>query len=377
MFDGMNHGTNHGMNNVTNDGMSEATSVAASDPMTAITTELSPREAATVARLLTEGRAGETEPDGVPLPARGSVSAKIEEAFYANFVRYFANAEAKRRWHMERDIPWDKATQNCSEATVGIVESFNAVEMFLPDYTHKIMELVRRSRGRAFFQANWGYEESKHSMVLEEWMLRSGNRTEEQLRDFERRLLGSEWDLPFESPRQMIIYTMIQELATGINYTNLRRRAESEGDPALAHTLRWVSADESAHYNFFRKGVKAHLALEPDETVADLKFVFSRFVMPAHAIIPEWANRGAQIEASGIYTPKIYLSKIYRPVLDDLGVTRQQMKDAGIATHEADAVADAREAAAEDARRARFSRTVSVPAAVLWPVVGRRTVAVV
>jgi acyl-[acyl-carrier-protein] desaturase len=61
---------------------------------------------------------------------------------------------------------------------------------------------------------------------------------------------------------QMIIYTMIQELATGVNYTNLRRRAESEGDEALARTLRWVSADESAHYNFFRKGVKTYLALE-------------------------------------------------------------------------------------------------------------------
>ena len=341
-----------------------------------ITTDLTPLEAATIDRILTEGRAGETD-DGAVAPARGSVTAKVEEMFYENFLRYFANAEAKRRWHMERDIPWEKTTQNCSETTVLIVESFSAVEMFLPDYTHRIMELVRKSRGRAMFQANWGYEESKHSMVLEEWLIRSGKRTEEQVREFEKTLLGAEWDLPFETPRQMIIYTMIQEMATGLNYTNLRRRVEEEGDEALARTLRWVSSDESAHYNFFRKGVKAFLQLEPEETIADIKFVFQHFVMPAHALIPDWDVRGATIEASGIYTPKVYLSKIYRPVLEDLGVTRTQLKEAGIAGVEADFVTDKREAAEIEAKRATFNRTVSVPAfpAPLRPA-GRNTIAV-
>ncbi len=342
-----------------------------------ITTDLTDLEAKTITRILTEGRAGETD-DGAVAPARGGVMAKVEEMFYENFVRYFANAEAKRRWHIERDIPWEKTTQNCSDTTAFIVESFTAVEMFLPDYTHKIMEMVRKSRGRALFQTNWGYEESKHSMVLEKWLIRSGKRTEEQVREFEKQLLGAEWDLPFETPRQMIIYTMIQEMATGLNYTNLRRRVDEEGDEALSRTLRWVSSDESAHYNFFRKGVKAFLQLEPDETIADLKFVFQHFVMPAHALIPGWAERGATIEASGIYTPKVYLSKIYRPVLEDLGVTRQQLKDAGIAGREADYISDKGEATAAEARRAKFNRTVAVPAfpAPLRPA-GRRTLTAV
>lgn len=340
-----------------------------------ITTNLTDLEAKTIERILTEGRAGETD-DGAKAPTRGSVMEKLEEMFYENYLRYFANAEAKRRWHMERDIPWEKTTQNCSDTTAFIVESFTAVEMFLPDYTHKIMELVRKSRGRAMFQANWGYEESKHSMVLEEWLIRSGKRTEEQVREFEKQLLGAEWDLPFESPRQMIIYTMIQEMATGLNYTNLRRRVEDEGDEALARTLRWVSSDESAHYNFFRKGVKAYLQLEPDETVADIKFVFQNFVMPAQALIPGWTERGASIEASGIYTPKVYLTKIYRPVLEDLGISRQQLKDAGIPGREADFIWDKREAQEADAKLARFNRTVAVPSfpAPLRPP-GRQTIA--
>lgn len=307
-------------------------------------------------RTLTGGRAG--EPDFVPIaPRRGSVTAQVEEIFFENFLKYFKNAEEKRRWDIEKDIPWDKTSPNSSEVTAQIVESFTAVEMYLPDYTHKIMELIRRSRGRAWFQSNWGFEESKHSIVLEEWLIRSGKRSEDQMRDFENQLLGAEWQLPFDSPRQMIIYTMIQELATGVNYTNLRRRAESEGDEALARTLRWVSADESAHYNFFRKGVKTYLALEPEETINDIKFVFEHFAMPAHALIPEWQERGEAIEAAGIYGPKMYLSKIRRPILEDLNISRTQLKEAGLPIPEADDSADRAEArAAEESDRAN-SRT--------------------
>jgi acyl-[acyl-carrier-protein] desaturase len=311
-------------------------------------------------RILTEGRAG--QPDETPkAPRRGSVTAQIEEIFFESFMKYFQNAEARRRWDIERDIPWEKVSANASDLTADIVESFSAVEMYLPDYTHRIMELVRQSRGRAWFQANWGYEESKHSLVLEEWLIRSGKRTEEQVRDFEHQLLGAEWQLPFDSARQMIIYTMIQEMATGLNYTNLRRRAEEEGDEALQRTLRWVSADESAHYNFFRKGVKAYLSLEPDETIADVKFVFDHFAMPAHALIPGWDKRGEDIEAAGIYGPKMYLAKIRRPILEDLGISRQQLKSAGLPGEEADAIADRAEEQAENAARAARGITTFGP----------------
>lgn len=293
-----------------------------------------------------------------------SVQSQIEDTFYEHYLRYFQNAEEKRRWSVVDDIPWAEARGNASELVVSIIESFCAVESFLPDYTSKIMALIRRSRGRALFQANWGYEESKHSMALEGWLIASGKRTEDEMEDFERSLLGAEWKLPFESPRQMICYTMIQELATGLNYINLRRLVNQtgEGDPCLDRTLRWVSADESAHYNFFRKGVKTYLALDPEGTVADLKYVFDNFAMPAHALIPEWERRGAEIETSGIYGPKMYLAKIRKPVLEDLQISRTQLKAAGLPTDEADALADKIETKAEIAQQALYPRLRSLPA---------------
>lgn len=333
----------------------------ANEPDPTKTRPLSPEEEAASAQwVLTNGRAGESDAT-LQAPRRGSATAQIEEIFFEAFQRYFRTSEEKRRWSMWRDIPWDKTNPASTELTASIVESFSAVEMYLPDYTSRIMQLIRRSRGRSWFQANWGYEESRHSMVLEEWLLRSGKRTEEQVRDFADSLLGEEWQLPFDTPRQMIIYTMVQELATGLNYTNLRRRAEAEGDEALARTLRWVSADESAHYNFFRKGVKVYLALEPEETVADLKFVFDNFAMPAHALIPDWEARGAAIEEAGIYGPKMYLAKIRRPVLEDLAIGRQQLKNAGLPGQEADEIADRAEQRAADRAAAGLVRSISLP----------------
>src|SRR5205814_1574021 len=119
-------------------------------------------------------------------------------------------------------------------------------------YTSKILHLIRKSRGRAWFQANWGYEESKHSMALEKWLVSSGKRTAREVQDFAQHILEREWELPFESPRQMMIYTTFQELSTGLNYKNLRRRAMDQKDDALASALSFIARDESAHYQFFQ-----------------------------------------------------------------------------------------------------------------------------
>lgn len=265
----------------------------------------------------------------------------IEEKFFKNYMEYFRLAEEKRRWNLWRDIPWEEANPETSTLVADVVEAFSAVEMFLPDYTAKILQLVRKSRGRAWFQCNWGYEESKHSLTLAEWLVRSGKRSEEGMRAYENALLDNgEWELPFDHPRQMIIYTMIQELATWLNYWNLKALIDKdgpEGDPALSRALHLISADEKTHYNFFRKGVKIFLEHEPEETLADLKFVFEQFAMPAHSIIPGWDDKAEQIHEAGIYGPRQYLTKVYLPILKDLGLTRKELEAAG-APSEAPAV---------------------------------------
>jgi acyl-[acyl-carrier-protein] desaturase len=255
------------------------------------------------------------------------LKSQIEDKFFELYLEFFKLAEDRRRWNIWKDIPWEQVNPDSSPLVADVVEAFSAVEMFLPDYTAKILQMIRKSRGRAWFQANWGYEESKHSLALAEWLVRSGKRTEEGMRAYENSLLdNAEWQLPFDHPRQMIIYTMIQELATWLNYWNLKAVVEKEGDGALARALHLISADEKTHYNFFRKGVKVFMEYEPEETLKDIAFVFREFSMPAQTLIPGWDERAKQIHAAGIYGPRQYLGKVYLPILKDLGLTRKELE---------------------------------------------------
>jgi acyl-[acyl-carrier-protein] desaturase len=254
------------------------------------------------------------------------MSAQFENRFYELYLEFFNRAEGERRWNVQKDIPWHEANPNVSDEIALIVESFMAVELFLPDYTSKILNLVRKSRGRAWFQANWGYEESKHSLALEQWLLHSRKRTSAEIDAFAASVLEQVWELPFETPRQMMIYTTFQELSTGLNYRNLRRRLIEQKDNALATSLGLIARDESAHYQFFQNGVKLYLKEDRDGTLEDIRYVLERFRMPAHDLIPNWEHRGKVIVGQNIFSDRIFLKDIMRPVLSVLGTSREELK---------------------------------------------------
>ncbi len=257
------------------------------------------------------------------------MSAQIENRFYELYLEFFNRAEVERRWNVQKDIPWEQSNPKVSDDIALIVESFMAVELYLPDYTSKILHLVRQSRGRAWFQANWGYEESRHSLALEQWLLRSGKRSRKEVDDFTEQVLSHEWNLPFETPRQMMVYTVFQELSTGLNYKNLRRRAIEQNDPALATALSHIARDESAHYQFFQDGVKLYLQEDRTGTLEDIKLVLSQFRMPAHDLIPNWEHRGKTIIGQKIFSDRIFFKEIMRPILSVLGTSRDELQALG------------------------------------------------
>jgi acyl-[acyl-carrier-protein] desaturase len=263
------------------------------------------------------------------------VSAELENKFYELYIQFFNRAEIERRWNLQKDIPWEKANAKVSDDIAFIVESFMAVELYLPDYTSKILEMVRKSRGRAWFQANWGYEESKHSLALEQWLLHSGKRSRKEIDEFTEQVLSREWNVPFETPRQMMIYTTFQELSTGLNYRNLRKKAIEQNDPALATALSHIARDESAHYQFFQDGVKLHMKEDRDGTLEDIKVVLEGFRMPAHDLIPDWEHRGKMIIGQKIFSDRIFFREIMRPILSLLGTDRSELAALGKANPDA------------------------------------------
>jgi acyl-[acyl-carrier-protein] desaturase len=254
-------------------------------------------------------------------------NSAIEDSFYRLYREYFWHAEANRRWNIEQDIPWESCQGQASDRTATIVQAFAAVETYLPDYSSKISRMVRESRGRAWFEANWVYEESKHSLALEEWLVRSGKRTAGDVQDYAVSLLAREWDLPFESSRQIVIYRVFQELATQLNYRRLRRLARDEGDQALAAVLSYISRDEAAHYGFFKDSVSLFLETDRDGCLRDIEYVLRAFRMPAISIIPGWEDYLRLIVEAGLFSARLYVGGVVRPVLGSLGLTRSELRN--------------------------------------------------
>ena len=207
-----------------------------------------------------------------------------------------------------------------------MVESFLAVELYLPDYVARAMSLWRPSRAFTWFYANWGYEESKHSLALADWLLRSRMRSDEQMADLEGQVLRRRWEVPHDSPVGMLAYAMVQELATGLTYRNLRRQVEGEGDPALCCLLGLLGVDEQAHHNFFLKAVRLFLRHDRAATLRQLRRVLHNFAMPAIYELADGRGRVEAIKALGVFDDGLYFREVYQPILAALVVSRPELR---------------------------------------------------
>ena len=265
---------------------------------------------------------------------------EMRAGLYKLYREFFDQAERKRRWSLTDDIPWADVNRSMNPAVGAVVESFCAVELYLPDYIAKALPMIRANKGWSWFHANWGYEESKHSLALGDWLLRSGMRTEEQMADLEGQVFSHEWDLPQDSPSGMVIYAMVQELATFIHYRNLRRRVDEHGDPALSCLLGLIAVDERAHHAFYRRVVQLFLTLDRQETLEQLRRVLLTFAMPAVHMLVDGRQRVEAIKRLDIFSEDVFLHEVYQPILAVLGVNHQELRHSRIVRKSAPSAAD-------------------------------------
>jgi acyl-[acyl-carrier-protein] desaturase len=258
-----------------------------------------------------------------------SLPPEAERAMWKLFREFFDLAEKKRRWRIAEDIPWDECNSSLKPVVADVVETFCAVELFLPDYSSKILPKVRHSKSRTWFYANWGYEESKHSLALSDWLLKSGHRSEEYMADLEKKVFAREWNLPHDNHLGMLVYAMVQEEATFVNYRNLRERtAELGGDPALEKMLNYLAIDEKAHHAFFRDCLKIYLEYDRPAVIEQLRRVMNDFQMPAiHDLLDESQKRIAAIQELKLFDADKYYCEVYLPILNMLGVTRHELRN--------------------------------------------------
>jgi acyl-[acyl-carrier-protein] desaturase len=258
---------------------------------------------------------------------------------YRLYAEFFDRAERERRWNPYRDVPWERVNKDASEHLALCAETFCAVESYLPDYVSRGLNAVRGCFGQAWFTANWAYEESKHTTALMEYLIRSGKRSEEYMFDFQAQLMSSSWQLPFETPRQITLYGVFQEMATFFIYCRQEARAQAEGDEALRAVYRFAARDEIAHTRFYQDVIKLLLEEDRAGVLVDMAHVTRNFQMPGVGLVPDYDARVAVMREAGI-DRHTFLQKVYFPVLKQLGVTRQELVQAG-RTAPAQALAEA------------------------------------
>lgn len=252
---------------------------------------------------------------------------RLEEKLFKEYMSFFEKAERERRWNVFNDIPWEKVNRDASEELALCAETFCSVEMYLPDYVAGGINVVRKYFGQAWFQANWAYEESKHSLTLMQYLIRSGKRSEEQMYDLQNKIFDKEWQLPFTTPRQMTFYGCVQEMATFVIYVKHRERAGAENDECLRTIYDYIARDEIAHCRFYQNVIKVLLEEDRAGTLADMAHVFANFEMPGVGIVPDYDSRILKMREAGI-DRGVFIQKVYMPILKYLGVTRHEMLSA-------------------------------------------------
>jgi acyl-[acyl-carrier-protein] desaturase len=203
-------------------------------------------------------------------------------------------------------------------------ETFCGVEMYLPDYVSQGINAVHPSFGQMWFQCNWGYEESKHSLSLREYLLRTGQRTFDQIYEFEQQIFSKRWTKPFDTARQMTLYGVIQEMATFVIYNKQERMARERGDELLGEIYRLIARDEIAHARFYEKVTQLLLEEDPEGTKADLSWVFRHFTMPAYDLIPSYDDRVRVMRTAGI-DRGVFIKEVWLTILKRLGLTRHDL----------------------------------------------------
>lgn len=264
---------------------------------------------------------------------------QLQRAFYGLYRWYVDRSQTQRNWSADRSFDWRLLRRNHSPELMRIVEGFYAVEQYVPDYTSELTRLARGNYGRAHFQLRWGAEEEKHADLWRNTLLFSRARTPEQIEEYTDDLRKSAWVPPFESPIEMILYTVFQERATQMNYMNLRAVAEGKSDKpqfaqdtdqVLAEVCRMIAVDEAAHFDFFLAGAQLYLYYFPEETLEALVKVFRHFAMPASDIIPDYDGFVKVLYDGGIFTREVYAREVAPMALEKLGVTSIRAIEQGI-----------------------------------------------
>lgn len=218
-------------------------------------------------------------------------------------------------WELGKNFkthPYEPGQGTLSDEIYLAVETALLTEVNLPWFTSGLSDTFRGSlEVLQDFVHTWTSEEDQHSSLLHTYLLLTRNGDPKRIHTLRKETIQEGWLPDMHSPVEVMVYTTIQELATQVFYLNVAKAAEKQ-DPHIAIVLRQLAKDETLHYDFYRKAVKAHLEINPNYVwpVAD---VMLEFQMPG-ASMPNFKERMQTIALHAGYGP----AQFYRQVIEVL-----------------------------------------------------------
>jgi len=302
-----------------------------------------------------------------PRHARALMSADaralaIERGILGLYRWYSEHSQRRRNWHADTCIDWRAVRRDHSDALATIVEGFFAVEQFTPDYVGPLLGLIRESYGRSQWHLYWASEEVRHADLWRNALVALGRRDQRWMEEYARELRRQEWAIPWDSPRHIVFYQVIQERATQVSYLNLGLalagklpRLQTPHDQALAAACQVIAVDEAAHYAFFVEVARLLLYYEPEQSMEALVDVLRHFTMPARNVIPNYDEFGRVLHDAGVFGRTIHYRDVVRVVLDTLSAPTLRELEAGVRRAREIPCADG------DRRTAAFLDTLNQP----------------
>ncbi|MFY7951820.1 MAG: hypothetical protein ACOVT5_04880 [Armatimonadaceae bacterium] len=205
------------------------------------------------------------------------LSPDAEREIYLLYRDYFRAADSERQWNLWTDLSWDNAPDGApSKELVDAALDIYKDLLFLPDYAAFGLARSRSSRGRAWFLTRWSYDEGKHLLTLNEWLVRRAGIPDSDLRAMGDALLTEfRWTPPTADPETLLADALAWEISEIARITSLETLATQSGEAALAEGCRHMLADDNAHRRFLA-GALAVIAKErPEETDAAVRHVES------------------------------------------------------------------------------------------------------
>lgn len=182
---------------------------------------------------------------------------ETERELYTLYKDHFARADAERHWNPWSSLDWVVETSMPSQALVDAVLALWRDATLLPDYAALNQNLLRASRGRAWFWTHWSYEESKHLVALQEWLTRKGGWDDAALATASEELLSRyRWEPPCDEATCVCVDALLYELSQIERLEALATQATAEGESTLAQLTGFLIADDHAQRDYLAKALQ-------------------------------------------------------------------------------------------------------------------------